>query len=380
MVNFFSTRTVSILATAGAIFIGCGSDKVTREEYSRVQRELDAKKTEMANVEKAAKEKEAKLQSEITKKAQELADAEARAKTSGQTQTTPVGGGMPDAKPGECFAEVNLSPVYKTETEQVVKREASEKLTVVPAKYEWTTEKVLVREASKRLVVVPATYDYSTDHVEIQPASKKTRVVPATYETVTEKVEATPAHNVWKRGRGLVEKHDQKSGEIMCLVEVPATYRTITKRVVKTAAETREIEIPAVSKAVRKRVEKTPPTTREIEIPAEYKTMRIRKQVEEAREERTPIEAEYQTVTKKVLVSEGTAAWKRVLCITNSNQNTITEIQRALKAAGHNPGKIDGALGSSTLNAVISYQKEKGLPTGALTLETIESLGLTIQN
>ena len=39
------------------------------------------------------------------------------------------------------------------------------------------------------------------------------------------------AHAVWKKGRGPVEKLDNTTGEIMCLVEVPASYKTVTKTV-----------------------------------------------------------------------------------------------------------------------------------------------------
>jgi peptidoglycan hydrolase-like protein with peptidoglycan-binding domain len=75
-------------------------------------------------------------------------------------------------------------------------------------------------------------------------------------------------------------------------------------------------------------------------------------------------------------VSDGHMEWREVLCETNLDHATIRDIQRALAAAGHDPGPIDGIVGRLTLAAVADYQREKGLPVGGLTIETIEGLGL----
>ncbi len=65
---------------------------------------------------------------------------------------------LPNAQPGECYAKVFVPAEYKTVTEEVVTREAAEKIEIVPAKWEWVEEKVLVKPASSKLVVVPATF------------------------------------------------------------------------------------------------------------------------------------------------------------------------------------------------------------------------------
>jgi hypothetical protein len=374
------------LALGAMLLSGCGSSKET-EQVTKLQRDLDMKNQEIAKLEAAKKEKETALansQAELDRKAKELADAARKLKegTTKETVTTQAPGEMfAGAKPGECFAKVFKAPVYKTETEQVVKREASEKVIPVPARYEWTTERVLVKEASKKLVTIPAVYGYDTETIEVEPARTKSVTIPAKYETVTERVEVTPAHTVWKRGQGPAAKYtatriDDKTGEILCLVEVPATYRTVKKTVLKEAATTKEIEIPAVSKTVRKRVVKEPATTREVEIPAEYSTVRVRKEVSPADVKRIPIEAQYQTITKNVLVTEAQHDWQRVICQTNTSTSVISEVQRELRKQGFHPGAIDGQLGGNTLAAINSYQRAKGLYIGALTLETLESLGV----
>ena len=54
----------------------------------------------------------------------------------------------------------------------------------------------------------------------------------------------------------------------------------------------------------------------------------------------------------------------------------VAEIQRALRSAGYNPGRIDGVYGRQTKDAVARYQRAKGLPTGGLTMDTLRRLGV----
>lgn len=280
----------------------------------------------------------------------------------------------PDAKPGQCYARAFVPPTYKSESVRVLKNEASQRVSTTPARYDWVEERVMVKDASERLEVVPASYEWAEERVLVKPASKRIEVVPARYETVTERILDKPEHTIWKKGSGPITKVDEATGEIMCLVTVPATYKTINKRVLVSKETTRDIEIPAEYKTVRKQVMKTPPTTRKIVIPAEYKTVKVRKLVAEPTSQVTEIPAEYTSVTKSEMVTDGRIEWRPVLCKTNTTPEIISKLQSALSNAGYNPGPIDGVLGHQTLNAVSQYQKAKGLPTGGLTIGTLESL------
>ncbi len=294
---------------------------------------------------------------------------------------TGLGGDLfpPNAKPGECYTRVLVPANYETKTEQVLKRAASARVEVIPAKYEWAEEQVLVREASERIEVVPAEYGYAEEQVLVKPASTRLVEVPAEYGWEEERILVKPAHQIWKKGRGPIERVDHGTGEILCLVEVPAEYRTVRKKVVKSPATTRTVEIPAEYKTVRKKVVKKPATTRTITIPAEYNTVKVRKMVSPPQEKRIPIPEEYDTVTRRVKITEEHMAWREILCETNANPGVIRDIQRALTAAGYNAGTPDGRLGQQTLAAVAAYQRAKGLPTGGLTLRTIESLGIKVR-
>ncbi len=236
----------------------------------------------------------------------------------------------PEANPGECYARVFLPPEYKSHTDQLLKREAGERIEIIPAKFEWVEEKVLVKEASARMEEIPARYEWEEEKVMVEPA-----------------------HRAWKKGRGLVEKVDHTTGEILCLVEVPAIYKTVKKRVLK-----------------------APVTTRLVEIPGEYKTIKVKKMLAPPQEKRIEIPAEYQAVSRTEKISEGRMEWRPVLCETNMTRKMNRLIQDALLKSGHDPGPIDGIIGRQTNAALRSFQKEKGLPVGGLTYGTIRSLGI----
>ena len=283
-----------------------------------------------------------------------------------------------DARPGECYARVFVPPVYKTVEESVLVQEATEKVEIIPAEYDWAEEDVIVEEASERLEVVPAKYDMVNEKVLVTPASVREEQVPAEYEWVEEKVLVKPAHTLWKKGRGLIEQVDNATGEIMCLVEVPAEYKTVRKQISKKPASVKTVEIPAEYRTMKKKVMVRPPSTRTVRIPAKYETVKVKKMVKPEQKKITGIPAEYDTVTKEVLVSDGKAAWHKVLCETNLSRDMVARIQKALIEAGFDPGPADGILGEHTHSAMEEFQTANSLAVGGLTFETLNQLGIAL--
>ena len=279
---------------------------------------------------------------------------------------------------GHCYAQVFVPPVFERKEVQELKREATEEIEVVPAQYEWTEQTVMVQEPTERIEVVPATYEWVEERVLVKPASTRLEVVPAEFEDVNEDVVVKPAHSVWKKGEGPFQRIDHATGDIMCLIEQPPTYETVSKQLLKRPSETRSIEVPAEYMTVRKRVVKTPATIRTIKVPAQYKVIKVAKLIESSRANRVQIPAEYQTVEKEIQVREGRMEWQPVLCETNVTPEIVARVQRSLQREGFDPGKIDGRLGSQTMASLDSYQREKGLPVGNLTLETLESLNIRL--
>lgn len=283
----------------------------------------------------------------------------------------------PGASAGECYTRVWQPPVYQSASEKRLSSEASERIVVTPAKYGNVTKRVLVQEASTRIETVPATYKTVSEKVLVQPAKTITEQVPAVYETVYDRILDKPAHTVWKKGTGPIQRVDNATGEIMCLVDVPATYKTISKQVLKTPATTRSRTIDAQYKVVKKRVVSQPATTRTIDIPAKYSNVTVVEEVQAASERRIPIPATYTTVSTQKLVREGEMQWREILCDTNTTPQRISSIQSALKTAGFNPGPIDGNLGVSTMRAVNAFQRSEGLPVDEyLNVSTVKALGV----
>lgn len=371
------------------------------------------------------------------------------------------------AQPGQCFAKIarpatfrtgtvhnlvkeaserieTIPAVYETVKERVLVKEAGERIEivppvykavkvhvqseevqeVVPAVYETVKERVLVKEASTRLEEVPSVYGDAEEQVLAKPASKKAIEVPAVYDTVTEKQLVHEAYTTWKPGtQTTLQKIDEQTGQVMCLIEVPAEYKTITRQVVKTPATVRYEDIPAEYKTVKKQVLKTPATTHTVVIPAEYaerdvtKLMKpaatvtkvvpvdyerevmtmiqpatekripipaeyaerdVTKLVSPAREVRTTIPAEYTDMQQEVKVCPAQAYWTQILCDVNATPGKISEIQKALQAAGFYQDAISGNSDAQTMNAIAAFQKAKGLPVdGYIDIETVKALGVS---
>lgn len=373
---------VLLLATF-SVWVGCSHN--APPELSNLQRELNDKEKEISQLAKENSNKEneiSQLASQNSKKDIQLRAYEA--KLDQQMQTAPIQSSPeaslypPQANPGECFARVLVPPTYATESEQVLTRSASERLEIIPAQYKWVEEKVMVKAASERIEVIPAKYGWVEEKVMVKAASSRLEQVPATYEKVEEKVLAKEAHVVWKKGRGPIERVDNSTGEIMCLVEVPASYKTVQRTVMVNAPGTREIEIPAEYKTVKKRIVLEPPQERTISIPAEYEMVKVRKLVTAPQERRIPVAEEYQTVTKTVKTDDGHMEWRRIMCETNVTPDVVTRIQATLNDAGYDAGPVDGILGRQTVSAVKAYQRENRLAEGGLTYETVKKLGITM--
>jgi hypothetical protein len=351
-----------------AVVVGCatnGSNNST-SSYESMLREKDQ---EIEQLKSQNQEQQAQL---------ERYDKEMS--SSGQTAALQAGGSLfpPDAKPGECWARVFVPPTYQTATEQVLVRGSSESLEVIPAQYTWVEEKVLVKEAAERMEIIPAEYQWVEEKYLVKPASKKLVEVPAKYEWQEEKVLVKEAHTVWKKGRGPVEKVDNITGEIMCLVEVPAAYKTVKREVMVKAPSTQEVAVPAEYRTVKKQVMVKPPREQKIQIPAEYKTIKVRKTVADAQEKRITIPAEYQTVTRTKVATEGHMDWRRILCETNVTPEVIRQVQLKLDNKGYDPGTIDGVYGWRTESAVKSYQRSNNLAVGGLTHETLKHMGVSL--
>ena len=367
--NFESRKSLPILLSAAvAISISgcaekrsCKTPTVASKQVVKVAKIQDDKDKQIEALQVAILEARANVGKTVTKVVE----------VAGKSSPYP-----PNAQPGKCYTKVLIPAKYEIQTEKVLSKEASENITVVPAKYKMVNKKLLVKEASERLVAIPATYKTVTEKVLVKEASERLVKVPATYDTVTQKILVKEAQTTWKKGCSDSGKATGKDCDVLCLVNTPAQYRTITKRVLKTPASTKAIPVPAKYKTVTRKVLDRPASTKSIPVPAVYKTVKVRELVSPAYVKKTAIPEAYQTISKRVKVSDSALKWEETVCQTSMTSVNIREVQKALKNSGFNPGPIDGIFGWRTRAALEKYQGANSLASGALTKETLKSLGI----
>ncbi len=284
-----------------------------------------------------------------------------------------------DAQAGECYAKVLIPATYDVTKEEVVVQPGSSSFKKTPAIYKEVEKQIVVEEESYELVPVPPTYETVTETILIQPEQVIKSVIPATYKTESKQVLVSPARVEWKVGRGAYEKIDSATGEIMCRVEIPAVYKNYEQQVIDQPAQTKEEVIPPKYITVERKVMKDPPTTQKRVIPAKYQTITIKELVEPEKFEVVETPPRYQTIEKRKLVTAESVKWRQILCETNTTPEVVKRIQNALISAGYQLGfEPDGKLGPGTQSVIRRYQQDNGLPTGGLTLSTIQKLGVKL--
>jgi putative peptidoglycan binding protein len=281
---------------------------------------------------------------------------------------------------GACFTKVWNEPKYTTVPQRTLVKPASERVEVIPARYEKVQEAVVVKAAHKEYRTIPAEYETVTEKVLVRPAYIRTETVPAVYDIIEEKELVKPAYKTWKKGTMTnIQRVDPESGEILCLVDVPAEYKTVTKRVPRSQEQTKNIQVPAEYADVKKTVLKTPERVEESEVPAVTEMREVDKLVEQGKQVKVPIEAEYADVPTQQLAEKGCYAWRQILCDNNMTQDTITKLQTTLSKKGYYQHKPSGKFDDNTLAAVNAYERDNNLPTDPyLNIETAKSLGLDV--
>jgi len=176
----------------------------------------------------------------------------------------------PNARAGECYAKVFVPPTFRTVTERVLVRDASETIEIIPARYEWVEEKVLVKDASTELQAVPAEF-----------ASRERTI------------QVNSGHTDWEinKDANCVNDKGEPARDVFCLVSHPAAQKTIQTQCQVKAASVQSVCVPAQYDTVRRQKLASAATTRKVCIPAEY-----------------------ENVEKSVKVCDGRMAWKRVIC------------------------------------------------------------------
>lgn len=291
--------------------------------------------------------------------------------------TEPTVPPMPAARPGECFALVRTPEQYRSVERQYVSVPGYDRVETTTGRYQTQQQEVVTAESYERMEVTPATFKMVTETVEVRPPTVRYVSTEPQYEYLTEKVLEKPARQVWKRGRGPIERMDNATGEIMCLIEEPAVYKTVSRRVLKKQPEVREVQVPGEYRTVTRRVMDQPAQVRKVTVPAERGTVVVTRELEKPAAARVRVPDQMATYAMRELAAPATLEWRPVLCETNLTPDVIRRVQEALRKAGYDPGASDGRFGASTLRALNAYQRANGLPTDTyINIETARALGV----
>ena len=362
--NKIITLSLSVFV-AGLAFSGCATKDV---QVAELQKQLESKTETISQ----QQERETAKNAEINKLKAALSKSNTRSSLTTNLKDESLT--PPNAKLGECYAKVLTPATYKTDTKQKLLKAKVEKLSVTPAQYKNVQYKILDKAESFKYIAKPATYKCVQNRVMVEPEKVTYKVIPATYKTIEEKVLISSARQVWKKGKGPISKINNHTGEIMCLIEVPAKYKTVKTTVVDQAEKTVKIVTPAKYKNIRAKVVNTDAVYEKVKIPAKYKVVTVQELDKEAKINKSEVKDVYQTIKTTRLVKAEELKWERILCETNTNKNVITDLQTALKNKKYYAGPIDGIYGQETQKALNAFQIDKKLPSGALTLESLDAL------
>jgi hypothetical protein len=220
--------------------------------------------------------------------------------------------------------------------------------------------------------------------VVVRPERVRVERVPARYELVREQVVVDPGGLQWRPAHTLAgpwpadpaRLRRAPTGEVYCLVEVAPVHRLVERRVLVEPERSIEAVDPAVTKAVTRQVVDQPARVEERRIPAVYRTETQRKLVTPARTETSVTPAEWRTVDKVRQVGSGPVEWREAPCARSLTPDLIRRLQAALTERGYPTGAPDGLMGDRTREALERFQRDKGLHSGGLTLESLRALGL----
>ncbi|WP_432472620.1 peptidoglycan-binding domain-containing protein [Amphritea sp. HPY] len=347
-------KTGLCLLSAAVILAGCSSNNV-QNSSAYTAAELEQRNQILVEREKDLARREA-----------EAKDARMHSAQAGDELLPP------NAKSGECYARVWVEPSYKEYTELVLVKDASERLEIIPARYETVEETLQVQPASFKMTPVAAQYDRISEQKLVREAERVWRIdrplksapasenllaaasahgidlglaepgmcfhehyLPARFEQVNEsvltkeaydEVGVIPAQYRWVEKRVLVKQASTR------IEETAAQYQTLTEQVIDVPAHTVWkkgtgpiqridaatgeimclVDVPATYKTVTKRVLASPATTRQVEIPAEYETVKVKELVSQPREERKAVAAEYSDVALTRKAAEASFVWHEV--------------------------------------------------------------------
>ncbi|WP_081849440.1 peptidoglycan-binding protein [Marinobacter nitratireducens] len=283
-----------------------------------------------------------------------------------------------DIQPGQCWVNAQIQSRPVEESIQVKVRDSEVKLKVTPAEFRRGIKRVVTKEGTKTYRVIPPTYKEIEEKVLVKPESKSLVVEPAVYKTVEEQVVMEEARTELEpcSTSGATAYGAKVAAMGFCTKAIPAKTKTVKVTKLVKPETTRTEVVPAEYKTVVRRVVDKPAEVVPIETQDEIDSLEIAELVKPAKAEETRVPAV--AVAMNVLRYEGKPqiVAREAVCDRDLTRDMVRELQKKLDDLGYRPGEQDGLPGPDTMAALTKYQTDKGLASGALTVETAKQLEL----
>jgi hypothetical protein len=280
------------------------------------------------------------------------------------TVSFPKMGLIPNPEAGACYAFIYQPDIYATPDGK---------------RYQVFTKKRKCIEPTINYTTIKEWYHFPP-RLERKPnvkTSENMQLLDPVYKEITVQKEVVHASTKWvaKRGDPNCLSVQPVFAQVFCLVEVPAQYQTIIEKL-------EEVQ-PA-----RKVIGKDTVALDSAALFNYYWEVKEKRQV--TYRQRTSITkgricytdtfyAPIPLPKDAVFVEKGSVSeWKKVFCGCRM-RNPIPDIQLVLEKKGYYKGEIDGVISRRMRKALKKFQKDNGLPIGALDLQTIKALGINIR-
>lgn len=296
----------------------------------------------------------------------------------GENKVRAVGEPVIDIQPGQCWVYAQIHPRSVEDNLEVKVRDSEVRLEITPAEFRRGIKKVVTKQGTKTYRVKPATYKEVVEKVEVKPETTRLVVEPAVYEDVQEEVVLEEARTELEpcRTSGAAAYARASSAFGFCAKEIPAKTKTVTVTKLVKPETTRTEVIPAEYKTVTRWVVDEPAEVIPVTMQDETDALEIAELVKPAETVQQEVPAEVLSMNVKRYEGKPKIVARQAVCDRNLTSEMVLEMQQQLATLGYEPGEHDGLLGPATLDALTLYQREHGLASGAITIETLEHLEL----
>ena len=279
-------------------------------------------------------------------------------------------------RPRICQTQVLVPAVYQKRDEKVQVYEGATTYTTTAAQTSTGERKIKVADGYTDYEILPPVFKDVTEIVEIARERVEIETIPATYKTLNRQVKIREATQRWNPACGAVNDTTENSIPAHCLIKIPAEYQEVIQEIVDMPARTVKKIVPAQTKTITRKVLVEPAKIVVKNVYPQYTNVALNyishspvvmTSKQDSRYISIPA---YQQLRPERL--QTMAAW----CEDNLQAENLQLVQQRLQQLGYYQGSLHGQLDTNTRTALLDFQESQGLATGALTLQTLQKLGI----